>query len=247
VLELFAIIGFLFLSYHGALWYWERTAPRAVTVPQLIGMTEVEATKGLSAAGLRSEVVARKADEEIPEGSILAAEPPPGREVKVGRLVRLTLSAGSRWAVVPDVREMSVERARALLRQANLTLGRETARYDDGVPVGYVLGHAPEPDQRVPRGTPVDLLISKGPTPLVEPADDVGGPGIRRTEIDYVVPPGASLQEVRIVVEDQRGKRMVYRHRHRPGERVRESVEGTGPGVTVRVYLSGLVVQEKPL
>ncbi len=247
VLLLTAIIGSLVLSYHALLWYWEKTAPPEVTVPELIAMTELEATKALSAVGLRAEVVARKTDEEITAGCVIAAEPPPGREVKLGRLVRLTVSAGSRWAIVPDVREMSVERARALLRQENLTIGRETARYDDGVPVGYVAAQAPQPEQRVPRGTPVDLFVSKGSAPRIEPVRDMAGPGVRRTEIDYVVPPGASLQEVRIVVQDQRGERTVYRRMHRPGERVRQTVQGEGPGAAVRVYLSGLVVEERPL
>ena len=247
MLQLMAIIGFLVLSYHGLLWYWEKTAPPAVIVPEVVAMTQLEATKALSAAGLRAEVVARKTDEDTAEGCVIAAEPPPGREVKLGRLVRLTLSAGSRWAIVPDVREMSVERARALLRQENLTIGRETARYDDNVPVGYLVAQAPQPEQRVPRGTPVDLFVSKGSAPRIEPVQDRGRPGLRRTEIDYVVPPGASLQEVRIVVQDRKGERTVYRRMHRPGERVRETVQGEGPGATVQVYLSGLVVEERPL
>ncbi len=247
VVELIALIGFLVLSYHGLLWYWERTAPREITVPKVVGMTELEAGKVLSAAGLRPEVVGRKADEEIPVGSVLAAEPPPGREVKVGRLVRLTLSSGSRWAVVPDVREMSVDRARALLRQENLTVGKETARYDSKVPVGYVVGQAPEPDQRVPRATPVDLLVSKGAPPRIEPPEGSGEGGIRRTEVEYEVPPGANLQEVRIEVQDRRGSRTVYRNIHRPGETVREKVSGEGPQIVVRVYLSGLVVVEKTI
>ena len=247
VMELVAIIAFLFVSYHGLLWYWEKTAPKEVAVPNVVEMTEVEATKVLSAAGLRSEVVGSKADEEIPPGAVLAAEPPPGRDVKVGRLVRVTLSSGSRWAIVPDVREMSVDRARALLRQENLTIGKETARYDEKVPVGYVLGHAPEPEQRVPRSTPVDLLVSKGPAPSIERPGGGDAGGMRRTEIEYEVPPGANLQEVRIVVQDRRGERTVYRNIHRPGEIVRETVSGEGPGVVVRVYLSGLVVEEKTL
>jgi beta-lactam-binding protein with PASTA domain len=247
VLELLAIVGFIVLSYHGLLWYWEESAPPATAVPHVVGMTELEATKMLSAAGLESEVVARKTDEEVPAGSVLSVEPPPGRQVKLGRLVRLTLSAGSRWAIVPDVREMSVERARALLRQENLSIGRETARYSDGIPVGYVVGHAPGPDQKVPRGTPVDILVSKGPTPQVEPSDVPGGPGRRRAEVDYVVPPGASLQEVRIVVDDRNGKRTVYRQMHRPGERIHQTLEGEGPGAVARVYLSGLLVEERPI
>ena len=247
VLELVAIIAFLMLSYHGLLFYWEKTAPKNVTVPKVVGMTELEATKVLSTAGLRSEVVARKADEEIPPGAVLAAEPPPDREVKVGRLVRLTLSSGSRWAIVPDVREMSVDRARALLRRENLAVGKENASWDGRVPVGYVLGQAPEPDQRVPRSTPVDLVVSKGSAPVVELPERGGAEGLRRTRVEYQVPPGANLQEVRIVVQDRRGERTVYRNVHHPGEMVREMVSGEGPGAVVRVYLSGLLVEEKAI
>jgi len=245
VIELLAIIGLMIVSYHGVLWYWEKTAPAEVDVPKIIGLTEVEAEKVLAAAGLRSEVVGRKSDEDIPDGAILAADPPPGREVRVGRLVRLTASTGSRWAVVPDVREMSVDRARALLRQENLTVGKETARYDPEVPVGYVIGHAPSPEQKVPRGTPVDLLVSKGPAPNRVVAEEPDS-GLHRGEIAYEVPPGANLQEVRIVVSDRNGERTVYRGIHRPGETVKETVSGEGP-TTVRLYLSGLLIEERTI
>jgi hypothetical protein len=245
VVELIAIIGFVFIAYHGVFWYWEKSAPREVSVPKIIGMTEAEADKVLAAAGLRSEIVGRKSDEEIPDGSILAADPPAGRQVRVGRLVRLTASTGSRWAIVPDVREMSVDRARALLRQENLEIGKETARYDNEIPVGYVIGHAPSPEQKVPRGTPVDLLVSKGPAPQ-RVAPEEPDAGVHRGEIVYNVPPGANLQEVRIVVSDRNGERTVYRGIHRPGETVKESVSGEGP-TKVRLYLSGLLVEERTI
>ena len=245
VLELVAIIACIVGGYHGLLWYWEYTAPREVKVPELVGMTGLEATKSLTAVGLRSEVVSQKTDEEVPDGAVLSSEPPSGRPVKEGRLVRLTLSSGSKWAVVPDVREMSVDRARALLRQEHLTIGKETARYHEKVPVGYVIGHAPSPEQKVPRRTPVDLVVSKGPAPQIEPVDV--GAGLRRTKIVYQVPPGASLQEVRIVVRDSDGERTVYREFHRPVEQVEKMVSARGPGAVVQVYLSGLVVQERPL
>jgi serine/threonine-protein kinase len=247
-IELVVIIGFLVASYYTALWYWDYTAPREAEVPKVVGMTQAEARKVLSAAGLRVALVGRKPSEDIPAEAVLMAEPPPGRRVREGRLIRLTLSSGSRWSVVPDVRDMSVDRARALLRAAKLTVGSEQARYDPDVPVGYVLAQAPEPDQKVPRGTSVDVWVSKGPPPQVEVA--AGQPtalGARRTEVDFAVPPGPSLQEVRISVQDQRGERTVYRNFHRPGERVRQTISGEGPEITIRVYLSGLLVQEKKI
>jgi len=243
-LEMLAIIAFIFVAYHAVVGYWELTAPKEVTVPKLVGLNEAEAQQVLRAAGLRAEVAARQGSEEAPESEVLASDPPPNRMVKAGRLVRLTVSSGSRWSIVPDATDMSVDRARALLRQENLTIGKETARFHNKVPLGYVIAHAPMPDQRVPRGTAVDLIVSKGPAPTAEP-DERERQGARTTQVEYEVPPGANLQEVKIVVQDRQGERVVYRNFHHPGEKVVETVSGEGPEVVVRVFLSGVLDQEK--
>lgn len=243
-LEMLAIIAFIFVAYHAVVGYWELTAPKEVTVPKLVGLKEAEAQQVLGAAGLRAEVAARQGSEEAPESEVLASDPPSNRMVKAGRLVRLTVSSGSRWSIVPDATDMSVDRARALLRQENLTIGKETARFHNKVPLGYVIAHAPMPDQRVPRGTAVDLIVSKGPAPTAEP-DERERQGARTTQVEYEVPPGANLQEVKIVVQDRQGERVVYRNFHHPGEKVVETVSGEGPEVVVRVFLSGVLDQEK--
>ncbi len=245
VLELALIVGFLLAAYHGLLWYWTFTAPKETAIPSVVGMNEQEALKVLTAAGLRPEVTNRKASEDQPSGAVLAAEPPPGRQVKVGRKVRLVVSSGSRWSKIPDVREMSVDRARALLAQENLEVGKQQARFDETIPLGYVIEQSPEPGKKLARGTEIDLIVSKGPAPTAEPVEDERKPTTRTTEIDYTVPPGASLQEVRIVVIDRRGERTVYRDFRRPGEQIAETVTGEGPDATVRLYVSGVVQEEK--
>ncbi len=246
VVELAAIIVFILLSYHGLLWYWDWTAPREVPIPNAVGMNEQEALKVLSAAGLRPEVVSRKTSEDKPSGEVLSADPPPGRPVKVGRRIRLVVSSGSRWSTAPDVSDMSVDRARALIAQANLEVGKQLARFHETIPVGYVISQNPEPEKKLSRGASVDLVVSKGPAPTAEPIEGQRKPAVRTTRVEYEVPPGASLQEVRIVVEDRKGERTVYRNFHRPGEKISESVTGEGPDAVVRVYVSGVVAEEKP-
>ncbi len=246
LLELVLIIGFLIGSYHGVMWYWEHSAPREVKVPKVVGLTEREAEAVLESMGLRAAVVAHKPDEEVPEGAVLEAEPPPERRVRAGRLIRLTLSSGSRWSIVPDVRDMSVDRARALLRKAGLAVGRERAVYDSKVPVGYVVGQAPNPGERVPRNMGVNLSVSKGPAPLVTEVEPSVPPDTERTmDVQFVVPPGAGLQEVRIAVQDATGERTVYNLIHEPGDEITKTVSGRGPRITVRVYVSGEVMQER--
>ena len=243
---LLLIVAFLAVCYYLLMWAWERTAPREVRVPEIVSLAEQEAVKLLESCGLRAEVVAEKASEEAPAGTIIQAEPPADRRVKAGRIVRLTLSTGSRWSVLPDVREMSVERARALLREARLTAGRERADYHPKVPVGYVIGQAPAPGEKLPRGSSVDLLVSKGPKPEIQVAGEAPpAEGVRTTQIDFTVPPGASLQEVRIVVVDRGGARTAYLGNHRPGETISHKVSGQGGNILIKVYLSGQLVQER--
>jgi serine/threonine-protein kinase len=246
IIELAGIIVFLVVAYHALLWYWAWTEPKEVAIPQVVAMNEEEALRVLDAAGLRPEVTNRKASEEKPDGAVLSAEPPPGRQVKVGRKVRLVVSSGSRWAIVPDVREMSVDQARAQVTKASLAVGKQLARFHESVPVGYVIAQDPEPKRKLPRGSEVNLVVSKGPAPTAEPVEEARKPAVRTTRVEYEIPPGASLQEVRIVVQDRRGERTVYRSFHRPGETVSEQVTGEGPDAVVRVYVSGVVALEKP-
>jgi serine/threonine-protein kinase len=60
--------------------------------------------------------------------------------------------------------------------------------------------------------------------------------------LEVTVPPGEP-EEVRIVVIDNRGVRVVYRQVHEPGERVQHTVEVEGYAI-VQVYLGGRFLQE---
>ena len=149
--------------------------------------------------------------------------------------------------MVPDAREMSVDRARALLRKAGLAPGREKAVFDSKVPIGYVVGQIPDSGEQVAKGMGIDLLVSKGPAPPPLPPEEVGvgAGGARSTEIEFVVPTGAGLQEVRVVVHDDGGETQVYSKVHEPGERVGLRVAGKGAEISVKVYLGGELMRER--
>jgi len=247
LLEFLLLILFMVVAYNGTVWLWNRTAPREVTIPPLVGFKQDEAVSVLNAAGLRSEVIAEKYDEKALEGVVLAADPAPGRLVKAGRLVRLTLSLGSRWSKVPEVQQMSVERATALIHASKLVVGKQTVVFSERIPISYVISQTPAPGRKVPRNSEIALTVSRGPQLSEGGAGEEPPPsttGVRSYDVEFVIPPGPSLQEVRIVVTDQNGEREVYRGNHQVGEIVRRQVRGEGPEATVQIFDSGFLAEQ---
>jgi len=247
VLEFLLILLFMIIAYNGVIWLWNRTSPKEVSIPRIVGFKQDEALSVLKSADLQTEVAAEKYDEKMPEGAVLAADPAPGRLVKAGRVVRLTLSLGSRWSKVPDVQKMSVDRARALIRTAKLAVGRESAKYHPTIPIGYVITQQPAPSTRLPRNSEIALIVSRGSEPREGGEEGTTLPatnGKRSYDVAFVIPPGPSLQEVRIVVTDQNGEHEVYRGSHQVGETVRKRVRGEGPEVMVQIFDSGFLAEQ---
>ena len=84
----------------------------------------------------------------------------------------LDVSAGQIRASVPSVVGMSRDDAVTALRGANLEVGQIVERPASEAR-GTVLSSQPEPGQQVPQGTPVELVVSTGPSELLMP-DVVG-------------------------------------------------------------------------
>lgn len=244
LVQLVVVLFGLLVIYEGAIWYWNTTAPKEVTIPKVSGLREEEATSVLRTTGLVPEIVARKYDEGIAEGIVLATDPKPGRQVKAGRAIRLTVSMGSRWSKVPEVGQMSVDRAKALLHEARLTVGKEGASYHDKIPIGYVISQEPQAGTRVIRNTPVNVVVSRGPEPPEEANFPQNPTGLRFYDVEFLIPPGPSLQDVRIVVLDSAGEHEVYHQSHQVGETVRKRVSGQGPDLKVQIYVSGNLAEE---
>ncbi|WP_282820067.1 Stk1 family PASTA domain-containing Ser/Thr kinase [Curtobacterium flaccumfaciens] len=78
--------------------------------------------------------------------------------------VTLTVSLGP----VPDVVGKTVDEASAALDDVGLILGARTEEYSDTVPSGQIVSAAVQ-DSPAVRGSAVDVVVSKGPTPITVP------------------------------------------------------------------------------
>ncbi|MEW6420322.1 MAG: PASTA domain-containing protein [Deinococcota bacterium] len=136
--------------------------PPVHEVLAVTGQPAPQAAQRLTAAGFQVEYA--KGDAAgMPIGAVIRQEPAAGTALPVGRLVTLTVNNPPSLSV-PKLEELTVDQARAALRDSALTLGK-VLRVDGSLtktPEGRVIAQMPEAGADLQRGQPVQLLVSSG-------------------------------------------------------------------------------------
>ena len=151
--------------------------PRMIALPAVVGQPLSTVTAALDDDfQLQDDQYEFSAD--APKDTVIAATGvrPDGETVDLSTVseygergpVTLTVSLGA----VPDVTGQSVDEATTTLDGVGLTVGTQQQRYDDDVPTGQVISAQVE-DSPAVQGSAVDLVVSRGPTPITLP--DVAG------------------------------------------------------------------------
>lgn len=142
---------------------WVRT--EEVLVPNLIGKTYYEAVPFLDKAGLRPAKEIHEASSEAPKGEIIAQDPEPNFRIKYYQPVTITVSIGEELAPVPSVIGKSVDAAIETLRTAGFQPNQVARVHSEIYLQDIVIAQTPTEGGGQRRGTPVNLLLSLGPTP----------------------------------------------------------------------------------
>jgi eukaryotic-like serine/threonine-protein kinase len=173
-----AAVGFLVLGFAGV-FGWQALSGylnvQEVTVPDFVGKSLADAQTQARQDHLNVQVTQQSYSRSVPAGFVLGQDQPPGKSVKVDRVIGLTTSLGPEMVRVPDVRRRSLLDARFTIEQARLVVGEVREAYDAGVAPGVILSQDPAPGASLERGTAVYLRVSKGPETLILP-DLVGRP-----------------------------------------------------------------------
>ena len=159
-----------------------------VTVPQVIGRTEVDANRELNTAGLK--VARREVQDEVnPVGQVTNQDPLANTQVRRGATVTLSVSTGAPIVDVPDVRNRTADVAREALTTAGFKVDLKPVNSDKDP--NTVLDQAPAAGTKAPKGSLVTLTVSKGveqiPVPNVrgrtssDAANVLGQAGFRTT------------------------------------------------------------------
>ncbi|NTW39252.1 MAG: PASTA domain-containing protein [Cellulomonadaceae bacterium] len=148
--------------------------PPIVTIPNVVGMSEAEATAALSAVGFAVDVQHAN-DPNVAEGLVSSTNP--SGEAEKGSTVSIVVSDGPGTATVPDVTGQSEAAARSALEQAGFSVTTAQAS-SPRVPDGDVITTDPGAGSQAAPGSTITITVSSGPgggqptptpTPSVEP------------------------------------------------------------------------------
>ena len=146
-------------------------APTTIQVPEVGGMTEANAKKALSDAGLKAESTSVYSDTVV-SGSVVGQFPSAGTSVLAGSAVGIAVSQGqpaSDAIEVSDFIGMSSADAVAAIEAIGLKPIALESTTPDGQAEGTVFAQLPEAGAKVERGSPVLILVANGDRGEVDP------------------------------------------------------------------------------
>jgi len=91
-----------------------------VTLPNLIGKTLEEASSELARRKLSVVQTVAQFDTQWERGKIISQEPSPGSKIKINRVVKVTLSAGTEKVLVPRLIGRNFQNSNQILKEARL-------------------------------------------------------------------------------------------------------------------------------
>ena len=144
------------------------SGPKIVKLPDtLVGRNIDEVKSELEKLGLPSPEITEITDEEKEKGMILAIEPEDceGEEVEQSRVLKLTVSAGSKYQDVEMVSVIGMGEAEAVSKLENELKLVVEVKYDENTskPDGTVLAQTIEAGKIIKEQTKVTLTVNKWP------------------------------------------------------------------------------------
>ncbi|GAB6137429.1 Stk1 family PASTA domain-containing Ser/Thr kinase [Halanaerobaculum tunisiense] len=213
---------------------------KLVEVPDLREKTLREARLELDKRKLVLKEVKRVYNAEVPEEEIISQTPEPEKEVKSETEVKLVVSKGEQpqEVTVPNLVGLRQEEGTNELRERNLIVGQIIKKQSLNYRQGQIIAQQPTANQELAEGSTVKLIISKG---IRNPYDAP----VRTSTVKTYISPGKE-REVKIVVKDDNGRRIVYQQVHQPEDKVEQKIVTVG-SATIKVYIDGRLNIEKKI
>jgi serine/threonine-protein kinase len=132
-------------------------------VPDVKGKTVAQAGEVIVGAGFKVGQVTYDENATGIAGSIISQTSAAGDSIAL-------VVAGKKPIPAPSLIDLDANRAKSAVTAAGLTLGAVTESYDASASAGTVAAQTPAPGADAAEGSPVDIVVSKGPQPVVVPS-----------------------------------------------------------------------------
>ena len=133
-----------------------------VKVPDVVGMTQDEATTALTDAGFQVKPEEASEPGDAKEGEVVAQDPEAGGEAPEGSSVTISVVGAPEAIAVPDVVGLSEDAATAKLEKAGLRANPRT-KEDGSVKPGNVIAQSPEAGTELAPDSRVDIIVAVAP------------------------------------------------------------------------------------
>ena len=209
-------------------------------VPDFKNMALRQAKVELDKKDLLLGTVKKEYSSQIAEGKIISQTPLADKKVDAKTKVDLVVSQGPepQKLKVPNLVGLKKEEAVEKLRANNLIVGQITNRKSLNYFSGRIIAQQPASGAEVTEGSTIQLIVSSG---IRNPYNSE----VRKSTVNIDVTPGQT-KEVKIIVKDDNGQRIVYQNRLQPGKKVYKEVITVGPAI-IRVYFNDKLVSEKTI
>lgn len=225
-----------------------------VVVPTVVGKTQEEAEQELEELGLKVEIIEENND-KVEAGYVIKQEPVEGEEVAGKSTVKVYVSKGVKMVTVPNLIGKSLDEAKKLIEDAELTLEAVITETDTTKDDNTIIKQTLEAAKEVEVGTEITITVNSLPqikTGTVninvrsftgyDPSDSSSENTTNTTE-----PEGPKNVDVTVRVTSQGVEDTVYKKEvPEDTENVSATFQGIGT-VTVKVYISGVLEKTEML
>lgn len=211
---------------------------RTIKLPSLVGLTEAAAVESLVKLELKPGRVTYQYTREVKAGQVIDQDPPANQMLAKEEPVHLVVSRGALKGEItmPNLTGRPLAAALNQLQSSKLRVRRIVRRYDYDATSPTVALQSPNAGALVDEGSDVYLTVvaPKSQEPI----------GEFQIRVTTNLPAIEGQQEVRMVVRDGRGERVVYQKMHSGTDKIELLVDAY-MGTRILIYLDGKLIREE--
>ena len=132
-----------------------------ISVPSFLGKTGVQYERELEELGLNYKI-SGYVESDLEKNFVVDTYPKEGTIVKKGDTIKIVLSDGVELVDVPNIVNMTLDKARLVLQREGLTIGNIEERFSDVYERGVIMIQNPSQTSKIGKNETISVVISRG-------------------------------------------------------------------------------------